>query len=390
MQILVSAGDASGDRYAAGLVEQLRKRFPGAEFFGCAGRHLRQAGVEPIVRLEEIAVIGVFEVLTQIPHIYAKIQRLARTSRQRRPALAVVTDAPGFHIPVAKKLHRAGIPVFYYVAPQIWAWRRSRLRPLRRCVKELLCIFPFEEKFFRDERVAATFVGHPLCEMIPGRTLSREQLFRQDGLDPERPLIALLPGSRPGEVARHLAPLLDAVKRLRSWRPMNFLLPAASTMPQAFFAERIADSGVQVVEGDAQSYVAHADLALIASGTATVEAALLGKPMVVFYRVTTPTWLVGKVMVDIPFYSMVNLLAGKKIVPELIQSDCTGEKLAAEARRLLEDEPARRQMTLELSAVGESLAGTIPAAERAVEVICNRLGLAGMPASATSDSLAVL
>lgn len=388
MRILISAGDASGDRYAAELVLELRKRFPQAEFLGCAGHHLREAGVRPVIRLEDIAVIGVFEILTHIPHIYAKILRLVRTARQDHVDLAILTDAPGFHIPVAKKLHRAGIPVFYYVAPQIWAWRRMRLRPMRRCVEHLLCIFPFEEKFFRDRGVRTTFVGHPLSGKVR-TTLSREEFFAKHGLAADRPLVALLPGSRPGEAARHLAPLADAVKRLREWKGLNFVLPTATTIPKSFFAQRIGDSAVQIIEGDTRNAVGHADVALIASGTATVEAALLGTPLVVFYRVTIPTWMVGKFMVDIPFYSMVNLLAGKPIVPELIQSDFTGERLAAEARRLLEDESARGRMVHDLAAVRQSLSGEAPAAERAVEVICNRLRETGLSASVPRDSVAV-
>ncbi len=388
MKILVSAGEASGDRYSAQLVEQLRERLPQAEFFGCAGRRLREAGVRPVIRAEDLAVVGIFEVARDIPRIYRRFRRLAAAAVAEKPALAVLTDSPDFNLRLAKKLHRAGIPVVYYVAPQIWAWRRRRVRLLRDFVDHLLCIFPFEEEFFRRHGVEATFVGHPLYGSLHP-TLSREEFCSRHGLVPEKPLIALLPGSRRGEASRHLGPVLDAVARLTQQRPMNFVLPASTTTGRAFFAQRISDPAVQVIEGETENALANADLAMVASGSATVEAALLGAPMVVFYRVTALSWMVGKMMVDVPFYSMVNLLAQRKIVPELIQSDCTGERLASEAGRLLESEQARQRMKQDLEAVKRSLEGEMPAAQRAAEVICSRLNLTGTPARREEESLPV-
>ncbi len=388
MKILVSAGEASGDRYSAQLVEQLRERLPQAEFFGCAGQRLREAGVRPVIRAEELAVVGIFEVARDIPRIYGQFRRLAAAAVAEKPALAVLTDSPDFNLRLAKKLRRAGIPVVYYVAPQVWAWRRRRVRLLREFVDHLLCIFPFEEEFFRRHGVETTFVGHPLYGSLHP-TLSRQEFCRRHGLAPEKPLIALLPGSRRGEASRHLGPVLDAVARLTQQRPMNFVLPASTTTGREFFAQRISDPAVQVIEGETENALANADLALVASGSATVEAALLGAPMVVFYRVTAASWMVGRMLVDVPFYSMVNLLAQRRIVPELIQSDCTGERLASEAGRLLESEQARQQMKQDLGAVKRSLQGDMPAAQRAAEVICNKLDLTGTPARRREESLPV-
>ncbi len=369
MKILVSAGEASGDRYSAELVEALRTRLPDAEFFGCAGKRLRACGVRPIVESEQIAVVGIFEVIAHIPRVFGLLNRLARMARQERPALAILTDSPDFHLRLARKLKRQGVPVFYYVAPQVWAWRKGRLRVLRQVVDHLLCIFPFEEGYFRENGIKATFVGHPLKGKVR-TTVSREEFFRDHDLDQGAPLVALLPGSRRGEAQRHLEPLLGAVERLGRSRKLNFVLPASSTTGREFFEERISDSAVHIIEGNTENALGHADLALTASGTATVEAALLGAPMVVFYRVTTPSWLVGKLLVDVPFYSMVNLLAGRRIVPELIQSDCTAERLAAEAERLLDDDQARETMRRELTEIGKGLETSRSAAERAAEVIC--------------------
>ena len=388
MKILISAGEASGDRYSAQLVEQLRERLPQTEFFGCAGRRLREAGVRPVIRAEELAVVGIFEVARDIPRIYRQFRRLAAAAVAEKPALAVLTDSPDFNLRLAKKLHRAGIPVIYYVAPQVWAWRRKRVRLLRDFVDHLLCIFPFEEEFFRRHGVEATFVGHPLYGSLQP-TLSRQEFCSRHGLVPEKPLIALLPGSRRGEASRHLGPVLDAVARLTQQRSMNFVLPASTTTGRAFFVQRISNPAVQVIEGETENALANADLAMVASGSATVEAALLGAPMVVFYRVTAPSWMVGKMMVDVPFYSMVNLLAQRKIVPELIQNDCTGERLASEAGRLLESEQARQRMKQDLEAVKRCLEGEIPAAQRAAEVICSRLNLTGTPVRREEESLPV-
>ena len=369
MKILVSAGEASGDRYGAELVAALRKRLPEAEFFGCAGKRLRAGGVRPVAATEEIAVVGIFEVMAHVPRVIGVLRRLARAARRERPQLAILTDAPDFHLRLARKLKRYGIPIFYYVAPQVWAWRKGRLRVLRRVVDRLLCIFPFEEEYFRKNGVEASFVGHPLQGQVKA-TVSREEFFRAQGLDDTAPLIALLPGSRRGEAQRHLAPLLGAVERLRRGRRLNFVLPASTTTGKAFFEERISGSCVHIIEGDTENALGHADLALTASGTATVEAALLGVPMVVFYRVAAPSWLLGRLLVDVPFYSMVNLLAGRRIVPELIQTDCTAERLAVEAEKLLHDHAAREKMRRELAEIGQGLATPRPAAERAAEVIC--------------------
>lgn len=378
MKVLISAGEASGDRYAAELVEALRARVPDIEFFGCAGPRLRQAGVRAEMRSEELTVIGVFEVVRHIPRIYARLLHLTRIARREKPDLAIVTDAPGFHIPLAKKMYYSRVPVFYYVAPQIWAWRKRRIRKIRKYVHHLLCIFPFEEAHFRERRVPTTFVGHPLAGAVKP-LMTRGEFFARNGLREDLPLVAVLPGSRESEAERHLPALRDAIARLGQRKPMNFVLPASSTISGDFFRERIDVDAVHIVEGQTEEALTFADVSLVASGTATVEASLLGAPMVVFYRVTAATWFVGKFLVDVPYYSMVNLLAGRQIVPELIQDDCTGEKLAAEARRLLESDSARQKMKQELESIRDSLRGDVPAAERAAEVICEKLQVRRVP-----------
>lgn len=374
MKILVSAGETSGDRYAAGLTAELKKLLPAAEFFGSAGPCLRAEGVRAIIRSEDLAVVGLFEVAAHIPRIYRKFRQLTASARLERPGLAILVDAPDFHFRLAAKLRAQGVPVVYYVAPQLWAWRQWRVRKFRRLVDLLLCIFPFEEQFFRERGVETQFTGHPLAD-APGPDLSREEFFARHELDPAAPLLALLPGSRRGEAARHMPALLDAVRRLERDRPLNAVLAASHATGGGFFRQRFACGNVRIVENSTRNALGHADAALVASGTAAVGAALLGTPMAVFYRVTRPTWLLGKMLVKTPYYSMVNLLAGRAIVPELIQSECNGAALAREAAALLDDEERRNRMKRDLSEIRAALERPVPAARAAAEAICSRFRL---------------
>ncbi len=368
-KILVSAGEASGDLYASLVVEELRRIDPETEFFGCTGPRLRKAGVDTIVDAASLAVVGLLEVVSHIPRIYGEYRKLLAEAGVRRPDVAILTDSPDFHLRVARRLALQGVPVVYLVAPQAWAWRKGRVRTLRESVRRLLCIFPFEEQFFTKERVNASYIGHPLSRLVRP-SMTRDEFFKKHRLAASRPLVAVLPGSRRGESARHLPALLDAADRLYREKAVNLVLPASATTGVEFFRERMGRSPVLVIEGESWDAMAHADLALAASGTVTVEAALLGTPMVTFYKVTTPSWVAGKLLVNVPFYSMVNLIAGRAVVPELMQEQMTGERIAAEAGRLLVDGPARREMQAGLAEVREklSLAGEEPARRAAALV----------------------
>lgn len=355
--ILVSAGEASGDLYASLVVDELRRALPDAVFYGCTGPRLRAAGVRTVVDSASLAVVGLLEVVHHIPRIYGEYRKLIAAARAEKPDIALLADSPDFHLRVARRLSAQGVPVVYLVAPQVWAWRKGRLRGIRRTVRKLLCIFPFEEDFFRRAGVDAAYIGHFLAGLV-APSLTRGEFFRKHRLPPDRPLIAVLPGSRRGEAARHMPALLDAVGRMYRERAMSFVLPASEMAGANFFRELAGGSPVQILEGESWDAMAHADVALAASGTVTVEAALLGTPMVTFYRVSKPSWVVGKLLVDVPFYSMVNLIAGREIVPELMQGQMTGPCIAAEALRLLEDGPPRRAMLAGLAEVREKLGGT--------------------------------
>jgi lipid-A-disaccharide synthase len=372
-RILISAGEPSGDYYAAELVAELKRRWPECAFFGCAGPHLREQGVQPVIRTEDLAVVGIVEVVRHLPKIWRRYRELIAAARRPRPDLAILTDSPDFHFRVARRLKALGIPVVYLVAPQVWAWRKGRVKTMRPIVDRLLCIFPFEERFFAESGIPVRFIGHPLASRVRPR-LSREEFFRKHNLPPNRPLIAILPGSRRSEAFRHLPELKRAAEILSRGRELSFILPASAMCGAGFFGEALAGSPIRAINGEAWDAMAHCDAALAASGTVTVEAALLGVPMATFYRVTGLSWAIGKLLVDVPFYSMVNLIAGEKIVPELMQGEMTGERLAAECERLLDDAHYRGKMKEDLARVAAKLAGETDAMNQAAREIEQVLG----------------
>jgi lipid-A-disaccharide synthase len=359
---------------------------PEAGFFGCTGVEMRAAGVRTVVDSASLSVVGLVEVLHHIPRIYGEFRKLVRAAETVRPAAAILTDSPDFHLRLAVKLHKMGIPVFYLVAPQAWAWRAGRARVLQRNVTELHCIFPFEEKFFQERGVNAHYIGHPLAGTVRP-ALERESFFRKHGIPADRPLVTLCPGSRRGETARHFAPLREAVERIQSRRPATFILAIPAGARERFgvgFYEPLTgapggDAPVRIVEGETRDAMAHADVTLAASGTVAMEAALLGAPLVSFYRVSPLTWFIGRPLVNVPFYTMVNLVAGRRVIPELIQSDMTGERIASEALILLESESARAEMKAGLSEVARLLASTgDPLEESARRVATSLLSETGL------------
>ena len=318
---------------------------------------MQRAGVRQIVDSSSIAVVGLAEVVTHIPRIYGEYRKLLRAIAQQRPDIAILTDSPDFHLRMARRIKAMGIPVIYLVAPQVWAWRKGRLPAMRASIHRLLCIFPFEPQFFQEHGIDAVYIGHPLTRLVKP-SAGRAELRQRFGVSAGTPLVALLPGSRRGEIARHLPILMEAVLKIRQAAPKptpHFVLAVPGGVLPASFRERISESSIQLLEGQTWDVLAGADLALAASGTVTIEASLLGTPMITFYRVNNLTWLMGRHLVNVPFYSMVNLVAGKAIVPELIQGQMTAPRLADAALRLLGDEAARENMRQELAAVAHKL-----------------------------------
>ena len=374
-KILISAGEPSGDRYAAALVQSLRRRHPTLEFFGCAQPRMLAAGVRPVMDAAKLQVVGLFEVITHIPGIWAEYRRLIRAADDEKPVLAILTDSPDFNLRVAHQMARRNIPVIYLVAPQAWAWRSGRTRQMARDLRRLLCIFPFEEAWFRSRGVAAEYIGHPLARQVQ-RTVSTAEFRRELGIPEGNRLVALLPGSRPGEVRRHWPILREAVEKLKD-RPISFVLGAVPSLGEQFFVNQMGSasiqSGVKVIAGRTGDLLAAADLALAASGTVTVEAALTGTPMVTFYRVNAASWALGKLLVRTPYFTMANLIAGEKLVPELMQSEATGLRLAEEAGRLLDSPASLEQMRAGLARVATLLNTGHDPIERAAEIVSGML-----------------
>jgi len=423
LRILLSAGEASGEMYGAELIAALREMH-GSNFecFGLGGERMREAGCELVVDARAVAVVGLFEVLGHLPRIYGEFHRLLAEVDRRLPDVAVLIDFPDWNLRLAKQLHRRGIPVVYYVSPQLWAWRKWRVKLVQRYVTKMLVIFPFERDFYARHGVQAEFVGHPLSDLEQSQ-ISREDFAQRWGFDSARRWIALLPGSRRKELRMNLPAMLAAAARLGP--EFEFVLPVASTLEPRWVQEQVSKLQVSKFQGfkvsklsrfagvseaearrrnpeqsegstppqepsqlphpsqqkarmghpeassnpqrlspinlrltdDARASVLHARVAVVASGTATVEAALIGTPFVMVYRLGALTWILGRRLVKLPYYGMVNLIAGREVVPELIQGRFTPEAVECHVRVMLEDGPARQRTLDGLAEVRERLRG---------------------------------
>ena len=402
VQILISAGEASGEMYGAQLIEALRTaaelrsagpfdfaqgRLPGAsaptrdgqlQFFGAGGERMAATGCEIVVDAKELAVVGITEILSRLPRILELYRKLIRVADEKRPAIAIVIDSPAFNWRVARQMRRRGVPVVYYVCPQFWAWRQGRVKLLRKYVDKALVIFPFEEKFYRDRGVDATFVGHPLAD-LPAPDISREQFAAQYGLDVTKHWIAIMPGSRRKEFRLNLPAIVGAVRLLG--KDFEFVLPVASTLDskwvhdQLFFYSHVAKKKIGpfiALTSDARASLYHSRAGIVASGTATVEAALMGTPFVMVYRVSPLTYALGKPRVKIPYFAMVNLIAEEEVVPELVQHKFTAENIVAEMKKIIADGEPRSRMIERLAMVKARLSqmdGGAHPSERAAEII---------------------
>ena len=353
-RLLISCGEPSGEFYAAELVAELRKEHPDLEAFGLGGDRLASENVRLLARLEDLAVVGLFEVLSHLRRLKRLFDSVVAEAARVRPDLAVLIDYPDFNLRLARELKKLGIPVVYYVSPQLWAWRRGRIKDVKRDVAKMLVIFPFEEPIYREASVPVAFVGHPLIDHVKPPT-DRAAIARKLGLSGDRPVIALLPGSRNKEVGFNLPPMLGAVGLLREKRPeLQFVLAGAPHLRANALQDATA-AGVTVREGSTRDVLSSARVAVVASGTATVETALTLTPMVVVYRLSALTYALGKPLVSVTNYAMVNLIAGRVVVPELIQSDFTPARVCEETIRVLDDGGPRATMLRNLEEVREKL-----------------------------------
>jgi len=374
-EVLIVAGEASADLHASRALEELRRLRPGVHAFGVGGPRLRAAGLEALAPAEEISVMGIAEVLPRIPRILGILRALGRAAAERRPKAALLVDLPDFNLRLAAKLKKLGIPVVYFVSPTIWAWRAGRAKKIARVVDRMLCILPFEERFYAGTGVSARFVGHPFAERPP--PASAETYRRELGLSASRTTVALVPGSRPSELRRIFPAMLAAAERILASRPdAQFVVPVAPTLAREQLAPYLAAHStleVTLVDGHTEEVVGASDAALVKSGTSTLETALMLRPMVVVYKLSWLTYLVGRLLVRIAHFALVNILAGRTLVPELLQRDASPERMAAEIERLLADRGAREAQLEGLRAVRASL-GEPGAARRVAEEVARAMG----------------
>jgi lipid-A-disaccharide synthase len=363
--------------YGAQLIEALRRRDQQLEFFGVGGDRMRAAGCDTIVDAKDLSVVGITEILSHLPKIYGLFHRLIKEADKRKPDLAIVIDSPAFNWRVARQMKKRGIPVVYYVAPQFWAWRQGRVRLIRKYIDKALVIFPFEEKFYRDRGVDATFVGHPLAD-LPHPAIERRGYASQFHLDPAKQWITLMPGSRVKEVRMNLTTIIEAAAQLGD--AYEYLLPVAPTLDRTFLKGFINEQPITLVP-ESLPALWHSRAGIIASGTATVEAAMMRTPFVMVYRVSPLTYMLGKPRVKVPHFAMVNLIAGEEVVPELVQHDFTARNVVARLQEIFPDGAARNRMLeglaqvkAKLGAPGNTVDGLAPhPAERAAAIICSIL-----------------
>ncbi len=391
LNILISAGEASGEHYGALLVSALRQQLAEAgreaAFFGMGGQRMADAGLDVVVRSEDMAVMGLTEIVRHLPRIYREFRKLKKAGRDRRPDVAVLIDFPEIHFRLAKELHRLGIPVIFFVSPQLWAWKKHRIKLVRKYVTKMLVIFPFEEPFYRDQGVLAEFVGHPLAE-LPPPAIGREDFAKQAAeihqgqwnyvppgdrppegrgwasdkicyeLDAKKEWIALLPGSRYAEIFNNFHTMVKAAAELGN--EYEYIVPLAPTLTELQIRAIQYNLGDYYLPDhppritfvrDARAALFHARVSVVASGTATVEAALIGNPFVVVYRVSPITYAIARRLVSVPHVAMVNLIAGKRLVTELIQNDFTASNIVREVQRLLPDGGPRQSMMQELQRI---------------------------------------
>jgi lipid-A-disaccharide synthase len=370
--VLVSCGEPSGDLYAGDLVHHLRQRAGPLDVFGLGGDRLEAEGGRLLAHVRDLAVVGLLEVLRHLRRLRAVFRTVLEEVDRTRPAVAVLVDYADFNLRLARELKGRGVPVVYYVSPQVWAWRRGRVRAIRKSVDQMVVIFPFEEPLYREAGVPVTFVGHPLVDLARPAA-DRSAFLAGEGLDPSRPVLAVLPGSRRQEVVHNLAPIAGALRRLRELRAdLQFALAVAPALDPAVLDRDLAGLKVVRIGGQTHALLSAASAGIVASGTATVEAALMDLPMVVVYRLSPLTYALGRPFVRVPHYAMANLIAEREIVKELIQRDFQPETVTREVLAVLED-AGRRDRVREGLALVRSRLGPPGASARAAAVVAGLL-----------------
>jgi lipid-A-disaccharide synthase len=374
MKVMMIAGEASGDLHGAGVARALCARMPGVSMYGIGGDNMKMEGMELLYHISGLSFMGFAEVVKNLFTIASIEKHLDGVLRQRRPDVVVLIDYPGFNLRFARRAKRYGIPVLYYISPQVWAWNKGRVRKMRRLVDEMKVVFPFEVEIYRSEGINVEFVGHPLAERI-GSTSRRDDFFRAHGFDPARKLLGLFPGSRVQEIERILPVMVECAGELTRTLPLQVGISVAPNLGVDALRPFIPDRApVTLVERATYDLMHHADAAIVTSGTATLETGWFGTPMVVVYRTSTLTYFIGRLLVDVPYIGLVNIVAGKKVVPEFVQHALTVRNLVGAVGRIVREETYARTMRGELGVIRERLGE--PGASRRVADSIIKLGAA--------------
>jgi len=373
-KILLVAGEVSGDLHGSHLVEALQRIEPEIQFFGVGGEGLKGRGMKLLYPAQSLSVVGITEVFVKLRTVLKALRGLKGSLEREKPDLIILIDFPEFNLRLAKIARRRGIPVVYYISPQIWAWRPQRIKLIARVVKKMIVLFPFEVPLYETAGVDVEWVGHPLLDIVKP-TLPKEKAFREFGLDPKRRTVGLLPGSRIHEIERLLPPLLASTLLLQKEIPdLQFVIPLAPGISRTILSSQMKNISfpVKVVEGFTYDVMNLSDLLIMASGTATLEGAILGKPMIIVYKVSLPSYWVGRALIRVDHIGLVNLVAEREIAPELIQKDVNPERIADEASRILRDPILSRKMAESMDEVRQKL-GEPGAAQRAAQIVSSLL-----------------
>ncbi len=349
------AGEISGDHHAAPLMAAINAHNPQHVFWGLGGDLMEQEGLDSLYHVKDLSVTGFIEVIKHLRFFTGVMNRVVAECKTRKPDAAILLDYPGFNLRLGLKLKALGIPVYYYISPQVWAWKKGRIKTMRKFIKRIFVIFPFEEDFYKDQGIPVTFAGHPLVEKkfnLP----EKDDFYKQYGLEISKPLVAILPGSRRNEMELHTHPVLDTLQLIQEKIPeIQFTLAGLSSLSDSYYEPFKGVSNLTIINDDPYPMMAHADVAIVASGTATLETAFLGTPLVVIYKIAALSYIIGKLLVDIEHLAMPNLIVGERAVPELIQKDATGEIISREVLRLLTNDADRSTMLSRLELLQTAL-----------------------------------
>lgn len=372
--VMIIAGEASGDMHGASLVREILKINPHLNFYGIGGKKLAAAGVKLLADVAEMAVVGLTEVIAKLGKFISVLNLMKKSLDDVRPDLVILIDYAGFNLRIARAAHERGIKVFYYISPQVWASRKGRINKIKKYVSKMAVILPFEVETYRRENFSVDYVGHPLLDLVK-TNYSRTEFCRKFGLEENATTIGLLPGSRKSEVVKLLPVMLAAAEIMLKKNPgMQFVLPLADTLDEQAVADIISGTAIRVkiISGHTYDVVSCTDLSIVASGTATLETALLGIPMILVYKISPLTYFIGKMIVTVKNIGIVNIIAGRTIIPELIQKEASGRRIADEAMEILSNSQRRGEIIKDLGGIREKL-GNPGAAMRAAKIACDML-----------------